>query len=92
MWGSELAVSGISGFTPDAVAGSSADLSFVRGIEDDLNATLDRAATAAGDEFVNMAGASAARNSIGVVTSNVRGASGFSVRASESAGSVLPST
>jgi lysophospholipase L1-like esterase len=41
---------------------SSADLSFVRGIEDDLNATLDQAATAAGDQFVNMAGASAAHS------------------------------
>src|ERR1700735_124928 len=41
---------------------SSADLSFVRGIEDDLNATLHHAATAAGDEFVNMANASAAHS------------------------------
>jgi lysophospholipase L1-like esterase len=41
---------------------SSRDLSFVRGIEDDLNATLHRDAMAAGDEFVNMAVASAAHN------------------------------
>jgi lysophospholipase L1-like esterase len=41
---------------------SSHDLSFVRGIEDDLNSTLHRDATAAGDEFVNMAVASAAHN------------------------------
>jgi lysophospholipase L1-like esterase len=41
---------------------SSRDLSFVRGIEDDLNATLQRQATAAGDGFVNMAVASATHN------------------------------
>jgi lysophospholipase L1-like esterase len=47
---------------------SSADLTFVRGIEDDLNTTLQRDAAAAGDEFVNMAVASADHNACTPVT------------------------